>query len=238
MNRVAEKERRNNKVWYGWKNLCFLCSVLFCFSLTTLSLSLSLSAALPRGSYHIYIARERGSVCVMYVSEGVGSAWVLFSVCVRAWESVQVFLLSVKKMKGKEQKVVLWERGLFCVWEKDNMREIFTIYISIKLFHISSVSTVHVFNNQIDTEEPSPSQLVLTRYPLFSYYYTAFFLNLFIWVLSFLPMYVYIFLFLLGTVSLWDSLMIISIFGYLFICFDVGVLNAKVKKRVWLLQPI
>lgn len=236
MNRVAEKERRNNKVWYGWKNLCFLCSVLFCFSLTTLSLSLS--AALPRGSYHIYIARERGSVCVMYVSEGVGSAWVLFSVCVRAWESVQVFLLSVKKMKGKEQKVVLWERGLFCVWEKDNMREIFTIYISIKLFHISSVSTVHVFNNQIDTEEPSPSQLVLTRYPLFSYYYTAFFLNLFIWVLSFLPMYVYIFLFLLGTVSLWDSLMIISVFGYLFICFDVGVLNAKVKKRVWLLQPI
>ena len=121
MNRVAEKERRNNKVWYGWKNLCFLCSVLFCFSLTTLSLSLS--AALPRGSYHIYIARERGSVCVMYVSEGVGSAWVLFSVCVRAWESVQVFLLSVKKMKGKEQKVVLWERGFFVcerkiIWER------------------------------------------------------------------------------------------------------------------------
>ena len=58
-----------------------LCPLLF---LPDHSLSLSLSAALPRGSYHIYIARERGSVCVMYVSEGVGSAWVLFSVCVRA----------------------------------------------------------------------------------------------------------------------------------------------------------
>lgn len=112
--------------------------------------------------------------------------------CVRKCAGIP---LVSEEMKGKEQKVVLWERGLFCVWEKDNMREIFTIYISIKLFHISSVSTVHVFNNQIDTEEPSPSHLVLTRYPLFSYYYTPFFLNLFIWVLSFLPMHVYIFLF-------------------------------------------
>lgn len=156
--------------------------------------------------------------------------------CVRKCAGIP--LVSEENEREGTESSFMREGAFLCVWEKDNMREIFTIYISIKLFHISSVSTVHVFNNQIDTEEPSPSQLVLTRYPLFSYYYTAFFLNLFIWVLSFLPMYVYIFLFLLGTVSLWDSLMIISIFGYLFICFDVGVLNAKVKKRVWLLQPI
>lgn len=188
-------KRRNNseKVWSGWVgNICV-------FSALSSSVELAIDMIRP-------VAKREGDVCVWGVGFGV-----LFWVCVRAWESVQVF--SVSEENEREGTESSFMRGVL-LRERERKREISPWIDKAVSYLLCQHST----------------KIKLSSGQRHCYYTPSLFSNLQFFVLFCFP-------FLFGFCVLCDSpvifciIIIFFLLGFLFICSLLGF-GASLKSQV------